>query len=47
MTIPERTEIQRTIAAPAADLFDILRDPEGHVTIDSTGMLMASPKNGA
>src|SRR5690242_1204154 len=32
-------EVQRTIAAPAADIFAVLCDPQGHVAIDSTGML--------
>ena len=36
----ERIEVQRTIAADAATLFEILCDPRGHVTIDSSGMLM-------
>jgi len=35
----ERIEISRTIAAPAADIFAVLSDPQGHVAIDSTGML--------
>jgi hypothetical protein len=35
----ERIEIQRTINAPAADIFAFLCDPQGHVAIDSTGML--------
>ena len=35
----ERLEIQRTIAAPASALFAVLCDPQGHVAIDSTGML--------
>jgi Polyketide cyclase / dehydrase and lipid transport len=35
----ERMEIQRTIAAPAADIFAVLADPQGHVAIDSSGML--------
>lgn len=35
----ERIEIQRIISAPAADIFAVLRDPHGHVAIDSTGML--------
>jgi hypothetical protein len=35
----ERIEIQRTIAAPAADIFAVLADPQGHVAIDSSGML--------
>jgi hypothetical protein len=35
----ERFEIDRTIAAPAADIFAVLTDPQGHVAIDSSGML--------
>jgi hypothetical protein len=35
----DRIEIQRTIAAPAADIFAVLCDPHGHVAIDSSGML--------
>ena len=35
----ERFEVQRTIAADPAAIFEILRDPHGHVTIDSSGML--------
>jgi Polyketide cyclase / dehydrase and lipid transport len=35
----ERMEIQRTIAAPAADIFAVLADPQGHVAVDSSGML--------
>jgi hypothetical protein len=35
----ERMEVQRLIAAPAADIFAVLCDPQGHVAIDSTGML--------
>ena len=35
----ERIEVQRTIAAPAADIFAVLCDPQGHVAIDATGML--------
>jgi hypothetical protein len=35
----DRIEVQRTIAAPAADIFAVLRDPQGHVAIDSSGML--------
>jgi hypothetical protein len=35
----ERIEVQRTIAAPAADIFALLRDPQGHVAIDASGML--------
>lgn len=35
----DRIELQRTIAAPAADVFAVLCDPQGHVAIDSSGML--------
>ncbi len=36
----ERMEVQRTIAAEPAEIFGVLRDPHGHVSIDSSGMLM-------
>ena len=36
----ERLEVQRTIPADAARIFTVLSDPQGHVTIDSSGMLM-------
>jgi len=32
--------VQRRIPADAARIFNVLRDPQGHVTIDSSGMLM-------
>ena len=35
----DRIEVQRTIAAPASDIFAVLCDPQGHVAIDSSGML--------
>ena len=35
----ERIEVQRTVAAPASDIFAVLRDPQGHVAIDASGML--------
>ena len=35
----ERIEVQRTIPAPAAEIFAVLCDPQGHVAIDSSGML--------
>lgn len=35
----ERIEVSRTIPAPAADIFALLSDPQGHVAIDSSGML--------
>jgi hypothetical protein len=36
----ERIEVQRTIAAEPATIFQVLSDPMGHVEIDSSGMLM-------
>src|SRR5580698_5606194 len=38
----ERIEVSRAIAASPAEIFAILRDPMGHVTIDASGMLMAA-----
>ncbi len=38
----DRIDVQRTIAAPAASIFEVLRDPLGHVAIDSSGMLMSA-----
>jgi hypothetical protein len=38
----ERIEVQRAIAAEPAAIFQVLRDPQGHVAIDSSGMLMAA-----
>lgn len=34
----DRSEVQRTIAAPASDIFAVLTDPQGHVAIDASGM---------
>ena len=36
----ERLEVSRTIAANPATIFRLLCDPQGHVAIDSSGMLM-------
>jgi len=36
----ERMAVERTIPAPPEAIFSILSDPQGHVTIDSSGMLM-------
>jgi hypothetical protein len=36
----ERIEVPRTIPADPASIFAVLRDPQGHVAIDSSGMLM-------
>jgi hypothetical protein len=45
----ERFEVQRTIKATPEEIFGVLRDPRGHVAIDSAGMLMSAtgaPVNG-
>ena len=36
----ERLEVQRMIEAEPAAIFRVLCDPQGHVAIDSSGMLM-------
>jgi hypothetical protein len=36
----ERIEVQRTMPAGPAAIFEVLCDPLGHVDIDSSGMLM-------
>ena len=38
----ERIEVQRTIPADPAAIFALLCDPQGHVAIDSSGMLMSA-----
>jgi hypothetical protein len=38
----ERFEVQRTIEAEPAAIFAVLRDPQGHVAIDSSGMLQSA-----
>jgi hypothetical protein len=38
----ERIEVERTIKADPAAIFAVLRDPDGHVSIDASGMLMGS-----
>jgi hypothetical protein len=38
----QRLEVARTIPADAATIFAVLKDPKGHVAIDSSGMLMDS-----
>ena len=37
-----RIEVQRTIRAEPSTIFNVLTDPDGHVTIDASGMLMSS-----
>ncbi len=39
-TPTERFEVERVIPAEAGRIFAVLRDPQGHVAIDSSGMLM-------
>ena len=36
----DRIEVQRTIEADPAAVFAVLTDPQGHVAIDSSGMLL-------
>jgi hypothetical protein len=38
----DRIEVQRTIEAEPAAIFAILCDPQGHVAIDSSGMLQSA-----
>lgn len=38
----ERVEVQRAIAAEPEAIFRLLSDPQGHVAIDSSGMLMGA-----
>lgn len=38
----DRIEVTRTVAANPADVFALLCDPQGHVAIDASGMLMAA-----
>ena len=40
--VTERLEVQRTIHATPSSIFRFLSDPNGHVTIDSSGMLMGA-----
>lgn len=38
----DRIEVSRTMALPAADVFAVLTDPQGHVAIDASGMLQSA-----
>src|SRR5665213_4263003 len=38
----ERIEVQRVIATDAGTIYRVLCDPQGHVSIDSSGMLMSA-----
>ena len=42
MTTTERMEVSRTIEADPVTIFRVLCDPQGHVAIDSSGMLQAA-----
>jgi GNAT superfamily N-acetyltransferase/uncharacterized protein YndB with AHSA1/START domain len=39
---PQRISTTRTIAAPPAAIFDVISDPDGHVRLDGSGMLVAA-----
>lgn len=38
----ERLEVQRAIAADPGAIFAVVSDPQGHVSIDASGMLMSA-----
>jgi hypothetical protein len=38
----QRVEVQRTIPVPPGVIFSLLCEPDGHVRIDASGMLMSS-----
>jgi hypothetical protein len=40
----ERISATRRIAAPASKIFEIVSSPDGHIQIDGSGMLEASPE---
>jgi GNAT superfamily N-acetyltransferase/uncharacterized protein YndB with AHSA1/START domain len=39
---PQRISTSRTIAAPAPVIFEVISDPDGHVRLDGSGMLVAA-----
>jgi hypothetical protein len=39
--LTDRIEVTRPIPAPASAIFDIVRNPAGHVAIDASGMLQS------
>jgi ribosomal protein S18 acetylase RimI-like enzyme len=43
---PRRVSVSRVMAAPAATIFDLVSDPEGHVRLDGSGMLVAAATPG-
>ena len=38
----QRLEVDRAIAADPSAIFEVLRSPDGHVSIDASGMLMSA-----
>lgn len=44
-TVTDSLEVSRVIAASAAEIFAVLCDPQGHVAIDSSGMLQGATGN--
>ncbi len=45
MTTDERIFSTRVIAAPASEIYALVSSPAGHVQIDGSGMLVASPES--
>jgi hypothetical protein len=45
MSTDERIFSTRVIAAPASSIYALVSSPEGHVQIDGSGMLVASPES--
>lgn len=41
-SVTERLEVERAVAADPAAIFRVLTDPQGHVAVDSSGMLMSA-----
>ena len=46
-TTTDRMEVQRTIKADPSAIFAVLSDPDGHVSIDASGMLMSATGDAA
>jgi hypothetical protein len=40
--VPDHVQAQRAIAADPSEIFGILTDPQGHIAIDSSGMLQSA-----
>ncbi len=43
MSSEMQVQVSRTVRASAAEVFRLVADPEGHVKIDGSGMLLAAP----